>query len=301
MSLQQTSFPPVSRQRWLPYLALVAGVLALSMTSIFVRLSSAPGIVTTFFRMSIASIALAPFYFKQTGGKALPLRSAMLLAVLGGLLVACDHGLLSTSVGYTRIANATLMNNIAPLWVALAAWLLWKERLSPRFWLGLGLTLAGAVLVLGNDLLAHPAFSFGDGLAILSSLFYAAYFMVTQRARQNLSSLGYIWLVDVVAAVALLGLCLALGVPLSGYPTSTWLVFLGAGLISQGIGYFAVGYALGHLPAQIVAPSMVAQPLLTTVLAIPLAGEMLTPWQWLGACAVLAGIYLVNSLQSRTA
>ena len=46
------------------------------------------------------------------------------------------------------------------------------------------------------------------------------------------------------------------------------LAFLGAGLFSQVVGYFAVGYALGHLPASIVAPSMIAQPVITSPLAI---------------------------------
>jgi drug/metabolite transporter (DMT)-like permease len=39
---------------------------------------------------------------------------------------------------------------------------------------------------------------------------------------------------------------------------------------------------------------MIAQPVLTAVLAIPFLGEGLQPGQWLGGLAVLAGIFLVN-------
>jgi drug/metabolite transporter (DMT)-like permease len=65
-------------------------------------------------------------------------------------------------------------------------------------------------------------------------------------------------------------------------------------LITQVVGYVAVGYALGHLPASLVAPTMVGQPVVTALLAIPLLGEHLTTVQWLGGAAVLIGIYLVH-------
>ena len=79
------------------------------------------------------------------------------------------------------------------------------------------------------------------------------------------------------------------------------MTFLGAALISQIIGYFSVGYALGHLPASVVSPTMIAQPMLTALLAIPLAGELLTVEVVLGGIFVLTGIYLVNRNSSSRA
>lgn len=283
--------PPV----WRAYAALGVGVLALSMTSIFVRLSSAPGPVTAFYRMLVAALLLAvPALLalqRQTSSlPAVPLR----LAVAAGALAGLDHALLSASVALTRIANLTLLNNIAPLWVALAAFFFFRERLPRQFWLGLAFTLGGAGFVIGYDLLAHPHLSGGDALAGLSSLFYAAYYLVTQRARRALPVLVFMWIVNLGAAGVLLLVCLSAGYPLSGFDSRTWLVFLASGLFSQGIGYLAVAYALGRLPASAVAPTMVAQPVLTTLLAVPLTGEGLNWVQWLGGAVVLTGIYLVN-------
>jgi drug/metabolite transporter (DMT)-like permease len=59
-------------------------------------------------------------------------------------------------------------------------------------------------------------------------------------------------------------------------------------------GYLALGYALGHLPASVVSPTMLGQPVLTALLAIPILGESLHPVQWIGGLVVLGGIYLVN-------
>jgi drug/metabolite transporter (DMT)-like permease len=64
--------------------------------------------------------------------------------------------------------------------------------------------------------------------------------------------------------------------------------------VPQIIGYLAMGYALGHLPASIVSPTMLGQPVLTALLAIPLLGETLQPVQWMGGLVVISGIFLVH-------
>jgi drug/metabolite transporter (DMT)-like permease len=190
---------------------------------------------------------------------------------------------------------------MAPLWVALFALLVWKEKLNRTFWLGLLAALIGAVIILGSDLLQHPQFGLGDVLAWISSLFYAAYFLVTQRTRQRVSTLRYLFMVNIISAVLLFAYNFATGIPVSGYPLRTYLVFLAIGLFSHTIGYFCITYALGHLPASLVAPTMIAQLVLTSLLAILLAGETLSLLQMVGGAAVLAGIYLVNRSDSANA
>jgi drug/metabolite transporter (DMT)-like permease len=285
---------PASRSL-LPYLGLLAGILSLSMSAIFVRWANAPGIVMALARMGIATLALAPvFAWKLRKMPSKPGKADLGLAALGGLMIALDHSTWNTSIQFTSVANATLFNNLSPLWVALIAWLFWHERLRFRFWLGLAVTMVGAVTIMGDSLWHNASLNGGDAIAVLSSLFYALYFMITQRARARMQTLVYIWLAVAVAVLILLAACLVLGLPLTGYPTSTYLAFLGAGLFSQIVGYFGVGYALGHLPASIVAPTMIAQPLVTMLLAIPLTGEGLSLLQVVGGLAILSGIYLVN-------
>ncbi len=288
-------------KRTLPYIALLIGVSALSMTGIFVRWAQAPGTVTAAYRMSISSLALLPFFLKKESGRKPAGWGWLLLVVAGGLFIAGDHGFLNTAIGYTRIANTTLLNNMAPLWVALFALLVWKEQLNRTFWLGLLAAIVGAVVILGTDLIIHPQFGLGDALALVSSFFYAAYFLITQRSREKISALRYLFFANIASAVVLIAFNLAIGAPLTGYPMRTYLVFIAIGLFSHTIGYFSVTYALGHLPASIVAPTMIAQLMFTSLLAIPLAGEPLAAPQILGGLAVLTGIFLVNRSNRRQA
>lgn len=282
-----------------PYIALIIGICALSMTGIFVRWADAPGTVTAAYRMAISAITLTPFFLKYEAKRSSPPAKWFLPVALAGLFIAGDHGFLNTAIGLTRIANTTLLNNMAPLWVALFAWLVWKEKLGRRFWSGLVIALIGATVILGTDLIRHPQLGLGDGLAFVSSLFYAAYFLVTQRGRENISTLRYIWGANLMSAVILFGYNLINGIPITGYPLRTYLIFLVLGVFSQTVGYFSITYALGHLPASIVAPTMIAQLVLTSLLAIPLTGETLTTTQILGGLAVLAGIFLVNSKKAQ--
>lgn len=286
-----------NRQVVLAYAALALAVLVLSLSGLFVRWAGTPGPVTSFFRMGIAAVVLSAIVVRSGGKIQLPRWSLALLPLAGGLFTALDHATWSTAIEYTNIANATLLNNMAPLWVALVAVLFWRERLRSLFWVGLGLAILGAAIVFGMDLSGNTHDGRGDLLAIVSSVFYAGYFLVTQRGRLYFDVLRYVWLTTLVAAVFLLGLNLAVGNQLLGLPPQTYLVFLAVALISQITGYFALSYALGHLPASVVAPTMISQPVLTALLAIPLAGEALSISQWIGGAAVLAGIYIVNRVR----
>lgn len=261
----------------------------------FGKWANAPGPVIGFYRIGLAAIILMPvFVYRQRKyGIKFP-KAILLFPILGGIFTALDHGTWNSSLRYTSAANATLLGNTAPLWVALIAWLVFREKLKGLFWVGLAFALGGAVIVLGSDFIRHPTIGLGDLLAMAAGVFYAGYFIVTERGRQKLDTLSYVWLVDVIAAITLLAITLGLRMPLTGYPPQSYMAFLGAALISQVGGYLAIVYALGHLPASIVSPTLIGQPVVTALLAIPLLGEALRTEQWVGGIVVLMGIYLVH-------
>lgn len=290
---------PTSFRRFSPYLALGIGLVALSMTGIFVRWANAPGTVTAAYRMGIAALALTPLAFREKKGLLLKSKSGWLWLALAGLFIALDHGSLNTAVNLTRIANCTLLNNLSPLWVATFALIVWREPLNRWFWLGLVLAVGGAAVILGSDFLKHPQLGLGDGLAFASSFFYAGYFLVTQVGRRSGSLWRFSWAIYAISAALLFSYNLFMKIPVTGYPVKTYLVFLAIGLFCQAVGYTSIVYALGHLPASIVSPTMVAQIVLTSLLAIPLTGEALSSVQILGGVIVITGIILVNFSRSR--
>ena len=283
-----------SSPKTLPYLALGVGIISMGMSAIFVRWADAPGPVTAFYRLFLSTLILTPFFLKRCLKKCKVNKKILLVPILGGLFTAVDLALWNTSLFYTTAGNATLLVNTNPLWVALGAWLIFREKLSKAFWIGLSIALLGAALVVGGDFLIHPRLGIGDLIAISAGVFYAAYFLSTQRGREDFHPITYIWLIGLFGSIGLAFINLAIGNPLVGYTSQTWGIFWTTAIVSQVIGYVAVSYALGHLPASVVAPTMIGQPIMTTLFAIPFLGEIPLPSQMIGGITALIGIFLVN-------
>jgi drug/metabolite transporter (DMT)-like permease len=288
---------PFSKQP-APYLALALGILCLSLSAIFVRTAQAPGIVTSFYRMTTAAVILLPIILVRSRGKFKFDRRWLLGPLAAGFITALDHGAWSTAIAFTSIANANLINFIAPVWVALVSWLFWKNHLPTWFWIGLVFVMSGMTFVFGSNLILHPSFSKGDFLALLSSFFFAGYYLITQKSRTKVDALTSTALIATGSAVTLLLICLISGVSLTGYPATTWSLFIISGLVSQICGYFCMTYALGHIPASVVSPTMIASPVIASLLAIPIAGEGLNIFQIAGGLLVFVGIFCINKTQT---
>ena len=279
---------------WKAYLALFCGLLILGFSAIFTRLANAPGTVVSFYRMGIGTLVLAiPFASRWRVGRPLP-RRGKTLAMAAGIFFALDLASWASGITLAGATIPTLLGNTAPLWVGLGAWLLFKEDLGAKFWLGLGLALAGAITVLGLDLSNGLSLNTGALLGLLAAVFYGSYLLVAQRSRDVLDTLSFFWIAALCSSITLLFLCLVLRTPLTGYPTSTYLNFLGLGVLVQAGGWMSINYAQGFLPASLVAPTLLAQPLLTAILAGPLLGETFSSGEWLGGAAVLLGIIIVH-------
>ena len=284
----------------LAYLALGIGIFSLSFSAMFVRWADAPGPVTAFYRLFFSIFLLLPFFLARIHANPSLRTRSVIFPLLAGVFTACDLGLWTTSLSFTTASNATLLGNTAPLWVALGTWLILKQKLSSAFWRGLTITLLGAALIMGTDFLLHPRFGVGDAMAIGTGVFYGGYFLFTERSRTHFDPVGHIWLVGIGASITLFVINTSFRYPLTGYPAQTWFVFLSTAIVSQLIGYMALAYALGHLPASVVSPTMVLQPIVTTLLAIPLLGEIPTIWQGIGGAIALVGIYMVNQAHQRS-
>jgi len=276
------------------YVALGVGILSLSFSAMFVRWADAPGPVTAFYRLFFSVFLLLPFFLPRLKTNPSIRSRSVILPLLAGVFTACDLGLWTASLSYTTASNATLLGNTSPLWVALGTWFILKQELSSGFWRGLTFALLGAALIMGTDFIMHPRFGVGDVMALFTGFFYGGYFLFTEKSRTMFDPVSHIWFVGIGASISLFIINLALGYSLSGYGTNTWLVFLATALVSQLVGYMSLAYALGHLPASVVSPTMILQPVVTTILAIPLLGETPSIWQGIGGAIALIGIYIVN-------
>jgi drug/metabolite transporter (DMT)-like permease len=275
------------------YLALVAGIVFISWSAIFVRWTDIPGPASAFYRMLIPAVVLLPtFLFDREGTR---LNGQMLgIIALGGLFFALDLALYNSSILKTSAANATLLGNNTPIVVGLLSWPVFRKRPAAAFWLGLLLAMAGTVVILWADLGKLTRLGVGDLMALGAAACFAVYLLATERVRTSTSTLGFLRLAMISSTVALFLINLLLGISLHVPDGRTLWSVLGLGLISQLGGYLALTYALGHLPATITSASLLTQGPLTAVIAALLLGEPLTGAQIVGGALVLSGVGLAH-------
>ncbi len=285
----------VNRKRTQAYIVLGLSLLAISFSGIFVRLAGAPGAVSGFYRMAIpAVILILPFLrdarIETEQGKMNG--REVWIAILAGVLFAADLFFWNTGVLLSGATNPTLMSNTAPIWVGIGAMIFFHEQPGRGFWIGLLIAIAGAAVILGVDALNDVGL--GTFFGFLSGVFYGLYFLVVQRSRQRLSTMTSFWLSAVSSAVVLAIVARLLNHPLTGYSPLTYVYMVAIAIIVQLGGQMGVAYTLGYLPASIVSPTLLLQPVLTGLLAVPILHEPLTAVQVIGGAAVLAGIYIVH-------
>ena len=214
--------PHISNRR--AYAILALGVFAIGWSALFVRWSAVPGWTSAFWRMTIAQLVFVPWALIARPKHAIrPTRAATTAAMIAGAFFAADLALFNTAVMTSSAANATLLGTNAPIFVALGAWLLYRDRPTRRFWLGFAISLAGMLAIVGTDLARHAQLSLGDAYALAGAACYAGYLLYVRRSRTELDALSFSAISGVTAALTLLVICLVIGTPLHGFPTTSWL------------------------------------------------------------------------------
>lgn len=299
-----------------PGIVLILGILAVSTGSILVRkaLVYAPPLTIAAYRMSIASLLLLPFVVLRHRQELRALhRRELLLALFSGSLLAFHFAFWITSLSYTTVASSIVLVSTTPIWVALLAPVTLKEHIKGDTWVGMGVTLVGAVIVGLSDscswreggLLCPPMASFfggkamvGDILAVLGAIAVAGYMLIGRTLRQRFSLVVYIFLVYGIAAVVLTGFTAAGGVPLTGFPLPAYAYFLMLAVVPQLFGHSTFNWALRYVPTALVSIALLGEPVGTTILAYLILSEKPTIFKLTGAGLILAGLVVASRNQT---
>ena len=285
----------------LPFAALGVGVLAISWSAILVRWAHIPGIASAFYRLLIASIAIWIVRgIKRRNYTAAPSRKTLLLAILAGLFFAGDVGLYNMAVLHTTAGGATFLGNNAPLVVGLLTWLVTRRRPAGRFWAALLLESAGAWMIIFVDRSHASMRSYGDLLALCTSVCFALYLLATERLREKLDTLTLVAISTSSSAVILFLLAMLTSTALNIPSGSSLACLVGLGLLCQLTGYFCLTYALGHLSASLSSVVMLAVAPLTAVWAFFCFEERMTAVQWIGGALILIAIWIVSGRGEQT-
>ena len=274
-------------------LVLLAGVVAVSWAAPLVRLAGdVPSLTIAALRLSIAAPVMGAV---AAGTRRDELRRItrrdLALLVLAGLVLAGHFAFWIASIQRTSVVASVVLVTMNPVFVSLGAWAWLHERPSNAVLAGTAIALAGALLLAAEDI-GDPVSLTGDLLALIGSLLASVYLVIGRGVRARMSTVGYSAVVNAVAAVTLLAVMFAAGAQVRGLGGESYLLIL---LIAPGpqlIGHNSFNWALGSLPAAVVAIAILGEPVGATLIAAVMLDEVPTLLQWLGGSVVLAGLYV---------
>jgi drug/metabolite transporter (DMT)-like permease len=271
-----------------PKLSLAIGILCISFSPIFVKLAGTSPLGAAFYRVFVAWLCLVPYcIIKNKLGLN---RKQLIIAVIAGVVFAADIAVWNMSLLKISATVSTLIANLAPVWVGLMSFLLFKKRSGRLFWIGTCIAISGMVILVGYQHILHLEFNAGILLATLASLFYAGYIMITKNIMSGIDVFTFMFYSMLGAAIFLLIINEFTGGNIVDFPLRVWLCFIGMGLLCQLVGWLTINYSLRYLESTKVAIALLSQTVFACLLAVFLLNEKLETKEIIGSIIVLAGI-----------
>jgi drug/metabolite transporter (DMT)-like permease len=281
--------------------ALIIGAVTLGMSPVLVRLSELGPTASAFHRVFLALPALwlwrALEKRRSASSADVPptLRSKdYKVMALAGFFFAGDLICWHWSLQFTTVANATMLATMAPIWVTLGSFLLFKERFSKLFLFGVGVAILGAAVLMGDSFQLSRERLFGDLLGVATGFFFGSYILTVGRLRAHFSTASIMLLTTVVTAILLLPATLISGEPLIAQTLNGWIVLLALALLTHVGGQGAIAYALAHLSSAFTSVAMLLEGVAAVFLAWLILSEVPGGWQIVGACIVIGGVIIAR-------
>ena len=272
-----------------PRLALAIGIVCISIFPILVKLNFTPGLISAFYRMFFAFCILLPIVL-FFGKFKFPSKRYLFLALLCGILFGSDVAVWNISIQESSATQASLLTNLSPVWVGIASFLFLSPKPKTNFWLGTIVALLGMVTFVGFHFIAALDFDRAFVFAVLSGVFYAAYLLVSKKVLTNLDVFSFM-IISLFASSIYLGIISYFAKePFSGFSVAGWSVLLVQAIVCQLAAWLLISYATQHMKATRVSLSLLAQAVLTALIAFLFLDEKLTLQMIVGGILLLLGI-----------
>jgi drug/metabolite transporter (DMT)-like permease len=222
-----------------------------------------------------------------------PRRRELYAGVASGVALGAHFGFWISSLDYTSVAASVVLVSTQPVFVAILAYLLFGERTSPRSFAGILVALAGTAVIAGDGSVGSAAL-LGNVLALVGALTVAVYVLIGRSSRTGgIGVLPYSIVVYSAAALTLFVAALLFDARLWGYSGETWFWLWAITLGPQIMGHTVFNWALRYVEASIISGTILAEPVISALLAWMILSERPGTPTILGGAVVLGGLFLL--------
>ena len=285
-----------------PVVMILVGVLGISLSSIFVKYSTAPSAVTAAFRLLWTVVLMTPVALGNKDRRKELFsagRKMILLSCLSGVFLAAHFVLWFESLQHTTVASSTTIVCTEVIWVSLGYWLFLKGRLPAKAVGAIAVTLAGSLCIALADSSSGDVHLYGDILALLAAVAVAAYVLIGRVVRESLTTTAYTYIVYSACAAILLAACLVQGSGLFQYGSSAIVVGFLLAVFSTILGHSIFSWCLKYFSPSFVSASKLCEPVVAAILAGFLFGEIPSWMQVLGGVMILGGVLNYSRIERK--
>jgi len=283
-----------------PMIMIVTGVLGISLSSIFVKYSTAPSAVTAAFRLLWTVLLMTPVAIgkKEVRNELLHVdKKIVLLSALSGLFLAIHFAVWFESLKHTSVASSTTIVCTEVIWVSLGFCLFMKGKMSKKAVAAIVVAFIGSVLIAYADSVTGGSHLYGDVLALLAAIAVAVYMLIGRVVRKGVSTTVYTYMVYTVCAAVLLIMCLVQGHGMFDYGVSAVIVGLLLAIFSTILGHSIFSWCLKFFSPSFVSASKLCEPVVAAVFAAFLFGEMPKVLQVIGGVLIIGSVYYYSRLE----
>jgi drug/metabolite transporter (DMT)-like permease len=250
-------------------------------------------------RVLVALLIISPFYYRSV----LQLRHTFLKLMPFSLLATGNITFFILGISHTTATLAGVMYSATPLLTALFSFFFYKRKISLHQSLGLIVGFVGTILIIITPLLSNPdplvGSLFGNLLIAIAVVNFSLHLTLSQKIQEKFTPLNITLAFIVTASLILapIGLWQLQQQPdwLSLFnPKSLFLIFYVALIGTWGL-YFSQQKAISYANPLIASLSMYLGPFISTILAVVILSERITPSFVVGALLAFLGVYLVTA------
>ncbi len=277
------------------FLILSLGAMLIGFAPIFVKWSELSSSAILFWRMFLAlpMLAMLNYSLNKTFIFSLKNKKTILYTAIASLAFTTDLILWHYSMAITSVSNATIIVNSAPVFVALLAYIIFKEVPAKGFGLSFLITYLGITgLIIFSNNYANGKI-IGDLLCVIAAVGYAIYLLIIAKLGKetSLNLIFYTTLFCCLFSILPMMLDSGLNIPASNFE---WLNLFLLAFICQFGGQFLITLGIGKISPSNGSIGLLMQPLTATVLAAFLFSEWLNLSQIIFAVVTLVGIYFAR-------
>lgn len=253
----------------------------------------APALAIAFWRNAIGALVMGgpAALTKRQEFKALRRTDFVRLSIAATAL-ALHFACFITALKLTSVAAATALVCLQVAWIALFN-AIQGSRPATKVIVGLGVALAGVVVITGFDLTLSQDAIIGDLLALAGGALAGIYQMAGAGARKTMSTGTYTTLCYGGCAVILLVLCLIFRQPLTGFSPAAWAGILAVTLVAQLMGHTVFNHLLAVMSPLVVSMIILLEIPGAALLAAVFLGEQLPAGTYGGLLLILVGLAIV--------